>query len=274
MAGQGACGTLPPSRGTRDRSARIDLLQNSTATSGEAAYGGVYGGWTLLLDHSRVCNNQGLSGAGFTPRLTARYSTVSHNVGGRLEMQGGVVHSSTFSHNDGYGLYLWRGRVMNSTFSSNRGPGVYASRGGFWQNTVAYNTIPRVQGVCFGGLSTGNGWVQLRGNIIANNTCDGVPLDLRARRTRIYLPSSRNLIMTRQLGPETTGFPPDTLTADPRLLPLANNGGPTRTHALRPDSPALNRGSSTDVGLFDQRGPGFPRQSGFRDIGAYELQPR
>ena len=28
---------------------------------------------------------------------------------------------------------------------------------------------------------------------------------------------------------------------DPRLGPLAKNGGPTRTHALLPDSPAIDR---------------------------------
>ena len=36
--------------------------------------------------------------------------------------------------------------------------------------------------------------------------------------------------------------PPDTIPADPGLLPLADNGGPTLTHALQPDSPALDMG--------------------------------
>lgn len=31
---------------------------------------------------------------------------------------------------------------------------------------------------------------------------------------------------------------------DPRLAPLANNGGPTITHALLPDSSAIDRGSN------------------------------
>jgi len=64
------------------------------------------------------------------------------------------------------------------------------------------------------------------------------------------------------------------------LEPLANNGGPTPTHALRADSAALDRGNSfgSDV---DQRG--LPRPSDFTaisnteggdgsDIGAFELQ--
>jgi large repetitive protein len=64
------------------------------------------------------------------------------------------------------------------------------------------------------------------------------------------------------------------------LEPLAANGGPTPTHALRADSPGLDRGNSfgSDV---DQRG--LPRPSDFAaisdseggdgsDIGAFELQ--
>jgi hypothetical protein len=64
------------------------------------------------------------------------------------------------------------------------------------------------------------------------------------------------------------------------LEPLADNGGPTPTHALRADSPALDRGNSFGSST-DQRG--LPRPSDFAsvsnteggdgsDIGAFELQ--
>lgn len=65
---------------------------------------------------------------------------------------------------------------------------------------------------------------------------------------------------------------------DPRLGPLADNGGPTRTHALLPDSPALDAGP-VPVPTFpenatDQRGPGFARVvNGVVDVGAFEVQP-
>jgi len=56
---------------------------------------------------------------------------------------------------------------------------------------------------------------------------------------------------------------------DPRLGPLADNGGPTQTHALLPGSPALDAGDDMLTGL-DQRGR--PRLSGAHvDIGAYEF---
>jgi hypothetical protein len=59
---------------------------------------------------------------------------------------------------------------------------------------------------------------------------------------------------------------------DPLLEALANNGGPTRTHALGRNSPALARASSTVPGFspYDQRG--VARDAGEADIGAYEVQ--
>jgi hypothetical protein len=65
---------------------------------------------------------------------------------------------------------------------------------------------------------------------------------------------------------------------DPRLGALANNGGPTKTHFLLSDSPALNAGSNglalSETGsplTTDQRGTGFPRINNTRvDIGAFE----
>ncbi|HUD40501.1 MAG TPA: choice-of-anchor Q domain-containing protein [Dokdonella sp.] len=80
---------------------------------------------------------------------------------------------------------------------------------------------------------------------------------------------SRNIV--RSSGPTVT-LPADTLDADPRLLPLADNGGPTPTHELRFDSPARDAGGNPAGLAFDQRGPGFPRElGGAADIGAYEL---
>lgn len=63
------------------------------------------------------------------------------------------------------------------------------------------------------------------------------------------------------------------LTSDPRLAPLANHGGPVRTHALLTNSPAINAGSNPNGLEFDARGPGYARSaSGGIDIGAYERQ--
>jgi CHAT domain-containing protein len=59
---------------------------------------------------------------------------------------------------------------------------------------------------------------------------------------------------------------------NPQLAPLANNGGTTLTHALLPNSPALNAGNNANAPVGnDQRG--LPRISGIAvDIGAFEAQ--
>jgi hypothetical protein len=60
---------------------------------------------------------------------------------------------------------------------------------------------------------------------------------------------------------------------DPLLGPLADNGGPTLTHALLPGSPAIDAGNNAYATDWDQRGPGYPRiVNGVIDIGAFEVQ--
>ncbi|HVK06398.1 MAG TPA: choice-of-anchor Q domain-containing protein, partial [Armatimonadaceae bacterium] len=64
---------------------------------------------------------------------------------------------------------------------------------------------------------------------------------------------------------------------DPRLGALADNGGPTQTHALLAGSLAIDRGDDGLLPPADQRGAGFPRRKDGNgdgvaviDIGAFE----
>jgi hypothetical protein len=59
---------------------------------------------------------------------------------------------------------------------------------------------------------------------------------------------------------------------DPRLAPLGSYGGPTRTFALLPGSPAIGAGDPNTPDTTDQRG--LPRVAGGpTDIGAFQTQP-
>ena len=66
------------------------------------------------------------------------------------------------------------------------------------------------------------------------------------------------------------------LDENPRLFPLADNGGPTLTHALRPASPAIDSGDTALGPAFDQRGVARPqakrpRLPAITDMGACEF---
>lgn len=64
-----------------------------------------------------------------------------------------------------------------------------------------------------------------------------------------------------------------TLGVCPRLGPLRDNGGSTRTHALLSGSFAVDHGNNTVPFTVDQRGTPYARVSGMAaDIGAYEVQ--
>ena len=62
---------------------------------------------------------------------------------------------------------------------------------------------------------------------------------------------------------------------DPKIGPLENNGGPTKTHALLRGSRAIDRGANAGAPRRDQRGVKRPSDgdrngSKIADIGAFE----
>lgn len=62
-------------------------------------------------------------------------------------------------------------------------------------------------------------------------------------------------------------------SADPRLTPLVDHGGPTFAHGLSLSSPAIDNGNNTVPLSFDQRDNPFARSvGGAVDVGAFERQ--
>jgi aspartate kinase len=75
------------------------------------------------------------------------------------------------------------------------------------------------------------------------------------------------------IGSANVALPGDTIGGDPMLAPLADNGGPTQTHALLAGSPAIDTGSNIARLDTDQRGGSYVRVAGAApDIGAFEAQ--
>src|SRR5262249_11492490 len=60
------------------------------------------------------------------------------------------------------------------------------------------------------------------------------------------------------------------LSADPQLVALADNGGPTQTHELQSTNPALNAGTRAGAPTTDQRGV---LRGASINLGAYQASP-
>lgn len=220
------------------------------------------------------------------------------SAGGALSLSSGssgVISGTTFDDNEsgdqGGGLnaqdcFLL---VSNCTFSGNRS----ATRGGavYALGFTAGGTVDLVNCTVAGNTATSAGaiysdhagrapTVTLRNTILSGNSLPELGKDATATITSL----GYNLCSDAADGDGTTG-PGGLLnaTGDRRntaalLAPLADNGGPTQTHAPQPGSPALEAGDPAfDPNAFtpplttDQRGAGFPRVvAGRVDIGAVE----
>jgi len=224
--------------------------------------GGIRNSGTLTISSSTISNNSASFGGGIysVGNLTVGNSTISGNSatgneGGGIDSAGGALTMS------------------NSTVSGNTsraaGGGIGANITTITNTTVCNNVSSFGRG---GGIAHGSGALNLNNSIVANNSdAVGFPDVDGAVSSGDY-----NLIRNTSGTTLPAGSTHNITGQDPKLGPLSNNGGPTKTHALLPGSPALDAGSNgLAAGLTtDQRGFGFPRvapiSGGTVDIGALE----
>ena len=250
-----------------------------TANSGNGSGGaGIYNQGTMMVVYSSISGNRTLSGDGSgianAGTMTLASSTVSNNTAGLFNVSPGVLGGGIFNS----GTLT----VTNSTIADNKLTAQSQAQGGgicnmgrltVTNSTVAGNTtfadFPAAQSQ--GGGIWSNSTIALHNTVVATNYslpsfASGGP-DFFGTLTS----SGYNLI-----GDTTGGHgfdDTDLLNVNPLLGALSNNGGPTRTMALLPGSPAIDAGDNTDASRWDQRGPGFPRiVNGVIDIGAFEAQ--
>ena len=244
-------------------------LKELTVTGGKAPSGqnggGISNGGTLSLDECVVTGNM----------------SDAINNGGTL-----TINRSTISGNSGLGILNAFGplTVTNSTIIGNEiksqdaivtftnvtiSDGAIRNLAGFGTATVNLRNCTVKGGALFnekGGAGVAANFL-LRNTILAGTSLSGV------------FTSEGNNLATDNGG----GFlskPGDLINKDPKLGPLANNGGPTQTHALLRGSPAIDAGGGYLQRLeTDQRG--LPREKDGNgdgllavDIGAYELSYR
>jgi CSLREA domain-containing protein len=258
------------------------LMDNSASDEGGGLVN-VHGISTLT--HCTLSGNSARFSAGISnfDTLTLVSCMVSHNsavvFGGGLDNSGtATLTDCTLSDNStavGDGGAIDNAStviLINCTLSSNSagldGGGLFNTnlvQGG--TATLTNCTLSDNSAVEGGGIYNDSGPATLNNTIVANSRAGG---DIFNSGT---ISGSHNLIE------DGSGGLPDTITGDPMLGPLADNGGPTLTQAILPGSSALNAGATplaVDANgaalAFDQRGPGFARFVGTVDIGAFEVQ--
>lgn len=215
----------------------------------------------------------------FDGRLTLVNSTIMSNTaaGGAGLYSFGIVTiaNSTFRSNVSMfeGSALRNGGQMtiaNSTFSGNTSqaaPGGAIFVGAFSNLTLYHNTIVSNTATTAGGL-VNNGSVNMANNIIGNSLA---PADCMVNDD----PQFPGTIGTNINNLIEDGSCEAVFSGEPYLAPLADNGGPTLTHALRISSPALSAGHNSicgnaSVNFLDQRGVARPQDKPC-DLGAFEL---
>ncbi|MBL1179034.1 DUF4347 domain-containing protein [Pantanalinema sp. GBBB05] len=262
-------------------------ITNGNANGGNG--GGILNSGNLSLTNSLVRNNTALFGGGIH-NLGGTATVLNSIISDNTATEGGGINNNNFStliltnstisgnrstNNGGGIMNISNTSVMtitNSTISGNTG----ANGGGIRSTTNATLTLTNVTIANNtatsggGGLSYGSGTVNVKNTLIANNT-HAISPDVAGT----FVSQGNNLIGKSN---GSSGFINGTnadivgtiaAPIDPQLGALANNGGPTQTHALLNGSLAINAGSNTGVTATDQTGN--PRiVNGLVDIGAVE----
>jgi hypothetical protein len=248
-------------------------FNNSTLSDNSAAFGGGIYNFDfgdITFNNSMVSANSAFDGGGVynLAMLTLNTSTVTNNTatsagGGIANTNTVIVNNSTFSGNsadlDGGGIGSVSGNVTvsNSTLSGNSA----GSFGGAIFNssnlTLNNSTLAGNSGDTLGGGGIANfSELTLNNSIIAESTSGAD-----------YFDSGNETLQGTNIVEDGSLTGPDISNVNPGLAALADNGGPTETHALSNTSPAINDSSSTAT-TNDQRGAAAV---GIRDIGAFEF---
>jgi len=234
---------------------------------------------TLYLNRATVTACSG--GAVSASSLIARDSTISDSYrgidsgAGNITISGSTISGNRSAHCAGMRVgaaspAVATVQISNSTISGNLayGEGFYDyynyGAGCIFGRATISNTTVAFNGAWTGGnggLNILSSEITIESSLFAYNSND--------LNYSVHVSGHNNLF-----APGTSlsiPLPPDTITTEPRLLPLEDNGGPTQTHALIGDSPAVDAGNNLAGLATDQRGPSFGRNIGAGpDIGAFE----
>jgi len=250
-----------------------------------ASGGGVFNYSTgrIQIDSSTISGNQATRGGGI------------RNAGGSLDITNSTISGNRATHRGGGIMTAGVTNIAYSTITDNE---ANLRLGGIFTEENRFG----------GGIYNDRGTVNIGNSILAGNLDNRTPFDpdfspdcysvppettslpgrfITSFRGNVVGVSNTNCVVSDSVYGTDGSFDQvgtTTTPLDPRLAPLANNGGSTQTHALLLGSPAIDRGdgitSSTffDSPSIDQRGFSRPLDGNgdgvtVSDVGAYEAVP-
>jgi hypothetical protein len=276
-----------------------------TSGTGAGEGGALYNLGVLNIENCSFATNQALAG-NLSSQIESGRGGALYN-GGTASLIGSVLHHN-FARGGSGGFFGSPGGDLPG--GHGHGGAIY-NRGqfGVTNSTLAWNHAQGGDasgntGVSPGGIAAGGGVYNMSGKLFlmnvtlahnsvrpgvrtstllganaANNTGDAAILALRnsllaygdgaANASGVITDSGFNMCYDGscyfQIGSSFN-------STDPKLDDLADNGGPTLTMALLPESPAIDFGTTDGAPLLDQRGVTRPSGNGL-DMGAFEAGP-
>ncbi len=271
-----------------------------------------FNGSLTVSNSSFVGNTARNSGGGLNNLLDgARFTVTDSSFIGNMASSGGGISNAGFS-----GGTISNSTISNSTISGN----IASNEGGGIDNfsaalTISNSTITGNQvtngasaigggGILNNGSSSNARFILVNSIVSGNSVANGLLGDEISNVNGGIITSQGNNLLgdsdktsaeafnaftpaASDINATSDGTNPTAITAI--IAPLANNGGPTQTHALPSGSPAINAGNNANIPAdatdqdgdgntneaspFDQRGTGFDRvNDGAVDAGAIESQ--
>ncbi len=221
---------------------RNSVISNNRANGQSAAGGGLFSASPAALTNVAIINN------------SAVYTDAAkHGYGGGLHSQDPMTMTNvTVSGNTSD----WGGGVSNSDSMV------------ILNSTIANNKLTALSPGRPGGIQS-YAAMTVTNSLVAGNDNQNCYIEAHLMRSNGHnLEDSDSCVFSAAS---------DIVNTNPRLSPLADNGGETWTHALGPASPAVDAGNDAACPPTDQRGKA--RIDGNKDgvvrcdIGAYELDP-
>ncbi|MDX2038337.1 MAG: choice-of-anchor Q domain-containing protein [Isosphaeraceae bacterium] len=275
------------------------FIDNEAVSQG----GALRGAWAVISGSLFEGNEAGthggaIEGSNHTIQTSEFVGNQAKSYGGALLVSWSTIQTSTFTKNSsgatGGAISADDSKILGSTFVSNQaghdGGAVQASRSTIEAVTAVGNVAGRDGGafalrdsrlshatvvdnqadLSAGGVSAESNSIIVASIIAGNRSKLHPDLELEGKgeastHNLIGIGSADSVQLAGVRG-NLVGTPENPI--DPRLGPLADNGGPTRTMALLEGSPAINAGVADGL-THDQRGESF---TGVPDIGAVERE--